>query len=1743
MIEPHADYINLELTVAAISAAYLFIAGSIYFARYLRWSRIAAAGFVPVSTSIEGEAADASIESTDADENAEDALKKVEDLRSRAKSVSNLGWTIFAFGAVLLHLSVWNVVLDARDIKNSGDISWALVKPLVADLFWALALGYLTLLQFLDVYSAAPPSAFPIVAAQISPIFTSHAVFFSLLMVSSAAETYLLSEYILKDPPTHWDPVQMDHFKKSLWIHAAEAGLAMIAIFVGLSRNGLIKSLIPRVELYKYKDEETHETKANLWEILSFGWMNPLLDLGADRPLTEDDLWRLRDRDTTHTSVRRYNKHKKHHKALYMSILATVWKEFIPQQICGFFSAVLQLALPFFLYMILSLLEDPNASDKSRKSGLYLIILFTCMMAKAVIDGQMYFLGRKVSMQVRSILVNEIYEKSLRRATGVSPPATSTASTEESKDKAEKSEGEDVEKAEEKDEKKDEQKEKKEEEKEPEKEDASIGKIVTLMSVDAERIREFMSYSHRSFCQNIVSTVLSVTGLIYVLGWPALAGLTIVLISGPASGFVGSWLNKVQDEMMASTDKRVNIVNEMLSGIRIIKYFAWERFFEKKIQEARKTELWNIVRLAVVYLAFGLVGYGSSLFVNVATFAFYTLVAGHRLTPETAFTGVVLLNIVAELMGVLPYEIMSILQARVSYERINTFLGEQELDRFASADESAESLTSTAPIGFVKARFSYFSSVPKNGDAAETAAAAPVEGTDTESLGGDTIASSGKSSSSSATNGFSLKDVDVQFKIGGLNVVCGATGSGKTSICLALLGELKRLGGGAYLNDPALPGPFTSTSVGEPTGVAYVAQTSWLLNATIRDNITMGAEFNLERYKAVLEACALIRDLETLDGGDLTEIGEKGVNVSGGQKQRISLARAVYSNASVLILDDPLSAVDAPTARHLVANAILGPLTKGRTVILVSHAVSLVLPVADYVIVMNGGEVIAQGSAADVAANPAVADITERTVSSSQLDLTIGEEAGAKGKGKGKDKDESKGTAIADASKATKIVEKEEKAAGDVKWSIYVYYLRFAGGFPYIFAIFATLCVIYIISFLSDNWIRQWSDKKPDVNGTEFAAMVNTFTPLAVSSGASLLTSNAAGYGTGWSAVYKATIMSNPLTAVLFGWESNPMKVSTATTEPLNQSDRSYVFYYAMFAIAIMFMHDVFNVVFEIGSILASYRIHNMLLKSVLGAPLRFFEVTPLGRILNRFSKDISAVDGEVMRCISWFLDRNMSAIFILLIIAYGAPSFILVIPGIVYTFRHFAVRYLKTSRELKRLESVSRSPLYSQFSETLNGVATIRAYGQSERFKNQSQVKLDENHRAYYLLWASNRWLTIRTDMISASVVFFAGAAILLGGEGVNPSWAGLILRYASQFAESILWVIRSHAEMEMAMNSVERCQEYSVIEQEPPAIVDDYRPPANSDIVQWPDQGQVDVSSLSIRYSANLPLVLKNLSFSTLKGEKIGVVGRTGAGKSTLSLAFFRIIPFAGGNITIDGYDIGKMGLQDLRERLTIIPQDPVLFTGTIRSNLDPLGKHTDAELWKVLRSTHVLDSMQSSGSSSNLLALAETAETVPGSVDGSSTAETQTAGGNSEFSLDTAVAENGTNFSQGQRQLICMARALLRRSKVIFLDEATASIDSATDARIQTTIREELKDATIFCIAHRLRTIVDYDRVLVLDHGEVIEYGSPIDLIERSPVGHFKHMCEDSGEYDELVQIARDAAVAAAKRRAGEPVPYSL
>lgn len=561
-----------------------------------------------------------------------------------------------------------------------------------------------------------------------------------------------------------------------------------------------------------------------------------------------------------------------------------------------------------------------------------------------------------------------------------------------------------------------------------------------------------------------------------------------------------------------------------------------------------------------------------------------------------------------------------------------------------------------------------------------------------------------------------------------------------------------------------------------------------------------------------------------------------------------------------------------------------------------------------------------------------------------------------------------------------------------------------------------------------------------------------------------------------------------------------------------------YLTVYALIGVASMLVVLFRDMWLFYGSLTASWKIHQRLMQSVTRAKFKFFDVTPLGQLMNRFSKDLEAVDREVAPIAIYVMSCALAIAVTVAIITAITPGFLfaaVIIGSLYFVVGKF---YLRSSRDLKRIESVQRSPLFQQFGETLSGITTIRAYGDERRFIRDNMTRINTHNRPFIFLWAANRWLAFRVDLVGDLVAFFAGAFIVLSIGKIDAGSAGLSLSYALSFTENVLWLVRLYAINEQNMNSVERIKEYLDVEQEAEAVIEDTRPAAN-----WPSQGSVEFINYTTRYRPDLEPVLRNVTFKIRPSEKVGIVGRTGAGKSSLALALFRGLEAEEGKILIDDVDIGLIGLRDLRESITIVPQDPTLFTGTIRSNLDPFNLFTDEDIFTALRRVQLIGASFSTESPSTPLNTSRPA--TPGPVNGLAETSTSVTNKNIFLNLSSTVTESGNNLSQGQKQLLCLARALLKQPKVLMMDEATASIDYNTDSKIQETIRE--LTSTIITIAHRLQTIVDYDKVLVLDRGSVVEYGHPHELLQKEGKDAiFKGMCATSGDLEALQKAAKKA-----------------
>ncbi|KAI9594973.1 P-loop containing nucleoside triphosphate hydrolase protein [Syncephalis fuscata] len=1096
--------------------------------------------------------------------------------------------------------------------------------------------------------------------------------------------------------------------------------------------------------------------------------------------------------------------------------------------------------------------------------------------------------------------------------------------------------------------------------------DWNTGTIANILNVDVSNIA--IAFSLLSlFIGSAIQVFVAVFFMWQLVGWATIIGLVVLAPLYWISSLVSNWLKNTLNKYLHSSDVRLGIVNEMLQSIRMIKLFAWEPQFQQRIKKARDSEL-DLLRDRLLLLSiFTVITHGNPAIMLCATLGAYTLILGHTLTAATVFTAVAVFNTLRSAVEQLP-ELLFWLCTNSS------LLDLPDVQRI-SDDNIDETMELPERIAFIDASFSW--GLPNVSD---------------------TIQETEQDHSSA----FELRRLNIEFSMGQLNLIVGPTGSGKTSMLLALLGEMTCTRGSALL--PTYKRLPNGQAIGGQ--VAYVAQQAWLQSLSIRDNILFGQKYEEDRYNQVVFACALERDLEILDAGDSTEIGEKGVTLSGGQKQRVALARALYSSAKHILLDDCLSAVDAHTAKHIVKHCLQGPLMQGRTRILVTHHVELCAHSAAFTVVLEKGAIIAQGTTADVL------DIAVKIDKNAVIELSKETEADADNiddkETDGSEKKVNLLTGQPDKVHGGRLVEEEAREQGGVKMGVYSKYIKAGGGYLHWLGIILVITLMQLILAFHVYWLRIWTNNTQD--------------------------STHLGY---------------------------------------------YFGIYTLLSLLVLVAIGIRHAIPLLASQRASRVIHAQFVDKLAHANVRFFDKTPIGRILNRFSKDISNIDKNIPISLGFLVVNSTEVIFIIVIISTVAPKFLICCIIIGLCFMIIGAYCIRSSCELKRLESISKSPFLSLVTETLTGVTTIRAFSANRRFIKDCHIKIDTMNCPSYLLSATNQWMAYRSDCLSALITTLCCAFLLLNHESLDAGFIGFTLTYALLFSEASVWIVRNANYIELAMNGMERIMEYINVEQEKPAIIKHHRPDRSGQLME------------------KLSPVIRDLSFNLKAGERVGIVGRTGAGKSSLTLAFFRFIEASSGRILVDNVDISQIGLHDLRSRLTIIPQDPILFSGTVRSNLDPFSMHDDASIWNALRRSHLIDDQH--GHSVRPVGLEH---------------------------LDAPVTENGGNFSQGQRQLLAMARALLRDSRVIIMDEATASVDFETDARIQQTVREEFTHATLICIAHRLRTIIDYDRVLVLDAGRLVEFDTPTNLLNQ-PNSIFRELCEHSGELDMLLSMVKSTA----------------
>ncbi|CEP08484.1 hypothetical protein [Parasitella parasitica] len=1400
---------------------------------------------------------------------------------------------------------------------------------------------------------------------------------------------------------------------------------------------------------------------ASIYSFLYFSWATPLINLAfKNKKLTDSDLPTLPPLFRGHNLFYLFGATRG--KSLLKRIYLTNKHAILVQVVLAIVTSLAYYVPAFFVNRLLTLIQDMNGVEDSvsvRRGFVIVASLGATILILGLLVGQLwYYASSSVQVRVKAMLNIEIYRKTLRRR----DLAVDSPKLDDDDDDDKKKDSDDN----------DNESNKKDESKEKEDVSSSTGTIVNLMSTDSNRISEFSVWWF-SILAAPTELAVGIFFLYNLLGKSCFLGLIVMIIVLPLNHFNAKMFAKTQDRLMEARDKRVSLMNEVLQGIRQIKFFAWEKNWEKRVMESREVELHH---LGITYLSevlFTLLWQGSPILVTLISFYSFCKLEGKELTAPIAFTSITVFNELRFALNILPEVFIEWLQALISIRRIQTYLDEDEIEPPSTEDEidpSGNHFPKNIAIGFNDATIGW--SKQNYTDQPES-----------------DVQQQDSSSSSDTKTSFVLKDLNIEFPANELSLVSGATGSGKTLMMLGLLGEAIVLKGAAHCPRQAVADSVSNEFVVSkdidlkdwllPYALAYVSQTAWLQNASIRDNILFGLPYIESRYRETLTACALDKDLEILEDGDQTEIGEKGITLSGGQKARVSLARAVYSRAQNVLMDDVLSAVDAHTAKHIYEKCLQGPLMKNRTRVLITHHVKLCVKGCGYIVHIDGGRASLVGSPSELRQSGQLASIFE-----SEQEEVASEEDAQEEKAIESTLPAAAAAADADAATADKVqkkpralVEEETRATGMVKVRLYKLYINMVGS-PFFWMVMVILVIgSRGLDVTESWWIKQWSQsyETENNNGTSGnGAVFHQQTVIPQS---------------------KALYAYRPLTAI--------METDTASVSIMDKKDDALNYYlgiYCLITLTNIFVSTARFAVLFWGVLGANKQLYAELLHRVFRAPLRFFDTTPIGRILNRFSKDFETIDSNIPNDLLNFVIQWVIIMSSMITVSTVLPVFLVPLLAVALINVYLGAMFVSASRELKRMESVSRSPLFSNFTETIVGVATIRAFGATRQFLQEMLKHIDTNARPYYYQWLANRWVSTRFAFSGAFINMVTGIIILLSVDQMDASLAGFCLSFVLMFTDEMFWGIRRYTSLEMSFNAVERVVEFMEMDQEAPAITE-LRPPA-----EWPTKGQIDVKDLEIKYAADLDPVLKGISFSVKPQEKIGVVGRTGSGKSTLALSFFRFVEASQGSIVIDNIDIKDLGTEDLRSNLTIIPQDPTLFSGSLRSNMDSFDQFSDEEIFTALRRVHLLPTEGQS-----------TTDTIfsDSTVDG--------VNANVFKDLSTNVTEGGKNFSQGQRQLLCLARALLKRSRIVLMDEATASVDFETDKAIQKTITTEFADSTILCIAHRLHTVIEYDRILVLDQGQILEFDNPLTLI-TNPESSFYKMCRNSGEFDSLVALAK-------------------
>ncbi|WEW56438.1 ATP-binding cassette glutathione S-conjugate transporter ycf1 [Emydomyces testavorans] len=1306
-------------------------------------------------------------------------------------------------------------------------------------------------------------------------------------------------------------------------------------------------------------EDECPYEYADIFSILTFSWMTPLMKDGYKHFLTQDDLWNLRQRDTTGVTGDQLEKAwerelEKKHQSLWRALFRAFGGPYFRGALIKTWSDVFAFVQPQLLRLLMAFVNSYRGDNPQPvvRGVAIALAMFAVSAVQTICLHQYFQRAFETGMRVKSSLTAMIYTKSLR----LSNEGRASKST---------------------------------------------GDIVNHMAVDQQRLSDLTQFGMQIWSAPF-QIVLCMLSLYQLLGLSMLAGVGAMLLMIPLNGLIAKMMKNLQIKQMRNKDQRTRLMTEILTNMKSIKLYAWNTAFMNKLNHVRNDlELNTLRKIGATQSVANFTWSSTPFLVSCSTFAVFVLTNDKPLTTEIVFPALTLFNLLTFPLSILPMVITSVVEASVAVNRLKAYLIADELQANAVLRQEPVLHPGDESVRIRDATFTWNRHEGRH----------------------------------------VLENIDFSTRKGELSCIVGRVGAGKSSLLQALLGDLWKINGEVVMRGR----------------VAYVAQQAWVMNASVRENIVFGHRWDPHFYNMTVEACALLDDFQTLPDGDQTEVGERGISLSGGQKARLTLARAVYARADIYLLDDVLSAVDQHVGRHII-NRVLGRngVLCGKTRILATNSIP-VLREADFIGLLRSGTIIEKGTYEQLLAMKGEVAALVRSA--------ISEEDTASSEGSREDE----GPRTSDL--FTAIESSEDENSSEVEEA----QERLAPLAPISNARRESMATLRRASTASPQNVRaKYVDEENGLKTKQTKEVAEQGKVKWSVYGEYAKTSNLYAVALYLIALLSAQSIQVAGSFWLKRWSE------TNEIERRNPSVGKYIGIYFAFGIgasALVILQTLILWIF--CSIEASRKLHERMAFAIFRSPMSFFETTPAGRILNRFSSDIYRVDEILARTFNMLFMNTARAMFTMAVIAISTPLFVtLIIPlGLVYY--SYQKYYLRTSRELKRLDSITKSPIFAHFQETLGGISTIRAFRQQNRFALENQWRTDANLRAYFPSINANRWLAVRLEFIGSVVILGAAVFSIISvatGSGLSAGMVGLAMSYALNITQSLNWIVRQTVEVETNIVSVERVLEYANLPSEAPDVIFKHRP-----ALSWPSQGGLTFEHYSTRYRPGLDLVLKDVCLEIKPHEKIGVVGRTGAGKSSLTLALFRIIEAAEGRICIDGLNISSIGLFDLRGRLAIIPQDAALFEGTVRDNLDPRHVHDDTELWSVLEHARLRDHVAS----------------MPGQ-------------------LDAQIHEGGSNLSQGQRQLVSLARALLTPSNILVLDEATAAVDVETDALLQQMLRSNIfQTRTIITIAHRINTILDSDRIVVLDRGRVVEFDTPAELIKRG--GQFYTLVKEAGLLD--------------------------